>query len=85
MNELGGSTAPPLEATAEPKSLTQADVRRLHDEIGRYAHRMARPRVSLSAILEYRPQMLWRWYESPSNMAERQMLPWDPLRLSKLT
>jgi uncharacterized protein len=37
MNELGGSTAPPLEATAEPKSLTQADVRRLHDEIGQYA------------------------------------------------
>jgi uncharacterized protein len=61
MNELGGSTAPPLEATVEPKSLTEADVRRWHDEIGQYAQSRGETEGELARSLGFSPAELLAW------------------------
>jgi uncharacterized protein len=63
MNELGGNTAPPSEVTVEPKSLTEADVRRLHDEIGQYAQSRGETEGELEQYLGLSPAatlaMVW--------------------------
>jgi uncharacterized protein len=60
INELGGSAAP-SEATAEPESLTQADMNRLHNEIGEYARSRGATEGELARSLGFSPAQLLAW------------------------